>query len=263
MVRRGRRFEWVPPPPLNQDLSGTGGRTSRQVLSSAARAIVVLVLAAAAAGCLGDGGGGNGSGESRRSSVADGFEELERRPLELPDVDLHGRSIQEHGVAGRCVEDGGIPVNAVVLPHIPGVAALGPVGPPERDGPVYAALPEGAPRIVFLSLVPTLRDSRWRVVRTLWISRPTYDGPVLVRAGRLDRPGTLGLGDELPPRASLRLPAGAWPGAGVGAREGGSARQAGWRVTTVPTLIREPGCYAFQVDGLGFSYVLAFGAQFR
>jgi hypothetical protein len=231
------------------------------VLSRAARAIVVLVLAAAAAGCLGDGGGGNP--ESRRPSVADDFEELERRPLELPHVDLHGRSIREHGVAGRCVEDGGIPVNALVLPHIPGVAALGPVGHPEGHGPVYAALPEGAPRIVFLSLVPTLGDSRWRVARTLWISRPTYDGPVLVRGGRLDRPGILGLGDELPPHSSLRLPAGAWPSAGVGAREGGSARQAGWRVTAVPTLLPAPGCYAFQVDGVGFSYVLAFGAQFR
>jgi hypothetical protein len=44
-------------------------------------------------------------------------------------------------------------------------------------------------------LLPTAGDSRWRLVRTLWISRPS------------------------------------------------------------------PGCNAFQVDGLGFSYVLAFGAQ--
>jgi hypothetical protein len=40
-----------------------------------------------------------------------------------------------------------------------------------------------------------------------------------------------------------------------------SGCRAGWRVTSVPTLIRSPGCYAFQVDGLGFSYALAFGVQ--
>lgn len=43
----------------------------------------------------------------------------------------------------------------------------------------------------------------------------------------------------------------------------GAAVRAGWRVTSVPTLVRAPGCYAFQVDGLGFSYVLAFGVQSR
>jgi hypothetical protein len=35
----------------------------------------------------------------------------------------------------------------------------------------------------------------------------------------------------------------------------------GWRVANVPIQIRKPGCYAFQVDGLGFSYVLAVGVQ--
>ena len=189
---------------------------------------------------------------------------LERRPLDLPHIDLHGRSIRESGVAGRCVEGRyGVPVNAIVLREIPGVAALGPwpPGPSHTRGPVYAALTEGAPRIVVLSLSPSVGDSRWRLVRTIWISRPDYDGPVLVRGGRLDRPGTLGFGDGLPPRTSLRLPAGGWPLTRLGSREGGSARQAGWRVTAIPTLVRAPGCYAFQVDGLGFSYVLAFGVQ--
>jgi hypothetical protein len=223
---------------------------------------LAALLLSGAGGCLGDEGGVNQTGESRPATVADGFEMLERRPLDLPHVDLHGRSIRKYGVAGRCVEGpGGIPVNAIVLSRIPGVAALGPVGARERYGPVYAALPEGAPRIVFLGSLPVFSDSRWRLVRTLWISQPSYDGPVLVRGGRLDRAGALGFGEDLPPRRSLRLPAGGWSGTGIGSREGGSARRAGWRVTAVPTLIRSPGCYAFQVDGLGFSYVLAFGAQ--
>jgi hypothetical protein len=211
-------------------------------------------------GCLGGGGPSDESREDGASTTAL-FRKLEARPLELPHVDLRKGSVREYGVAGRCVEGRGVPVNAIVLPHIPGVAALGPVGPPEQRSPVYAALPEGAPRIVFLSLLPTLGNSRWRLARTLWISRPDYNGPVLVRGGRLDRVGTLRFGAGQSPRTSLRLPAGEWPGDGVGWREGGAARRAGWRVTDVPTLVRDPGCYAFQVDGVGFSYVLAFGAQ--
>jgi hypothetical protein len=230
------------------------------IVTGACLAALVLV---GAAGCLGNEGGANRTGESRPTTAAGGFEKLESRPLHLPRVDLHGRSVREHGVAGRCVEGSGVAVNAIVLPHIPGVAALGPTGARERYGPVYAALPEGAPRIVLLSLLPTVGDSRWRLVPTLWISRPDYDGPVLVRGGRLDQAGALGFGDGLPPRTSLRLPAGEWPLTRLGSREGGSARQAGWRVTAIPTLVRAPGCYAFQVDGLGFSYVLAFGAQSR
>jgi hypothetical protein len=222
--------------------------------------IAVLIVSGAGVGCL---GGDPVSDQSRedRASTTPVFRELEERPLDLPHVDLHGASIREYGVAGRCVEGQGVPVNAIVLPHIPGVAALGPPGPPEERSPVYAALPEGAPRIVYLSSLPTLGNSRWRLVRTLWISRPDYNGPVLVRGGRLDRAGFLVFGPGQSRRTSLRLPAGAWPGGSIGWREGGAARQAGWRVTEVPTLVRAPGCYAFQVDGVGFSYVLAFGAQ--
>jgi hypothetical protein len=231
------------------------------MLSKATGAGLVALVLVGAAGCLGNEGGTNRIGEPGGTTAAGEFERLESRPLDLPHVDLHGGSIREHGVSGRCVEEpDGIPVNAIVLPWIPGVAALGPLGTHEQRGPVYAALPEGAPRLVFLSLVPKLGDSRWRLVRTLWISKPTYDGPVLVRGGRLDRAGVFGFGDDLPARAMLRLPAGEWPRTRIGWREGGSARRAGWRVTEIPTLVRAPGCYAFQVDGLGFSYVLAFGA---
>jgi hypothetical protein len=232
------------------------------MFSIVTRAGVAALVLLGAAGCLGD-EGATRSGGSRDATTAGEFETLESRPLVLPRVDLRGPSIRKHGVAGRCVEGSGVAVNAIVLPHIPGVAALGPVGPRERYGPVYAALPEGAPRIVILSLLPTLGNSRWRLVRTLWISRPSYQGPVLVRGGRLERSGTIAFGEELPPRPTLRLPAGGWPRTGIGPREGGVAIRAGWRATSVPTLVRAPGCYAFQIDGLGFSYVLAFGVQSR
>jgi hypothetical protein len=233
------------------------------MLSIAVRGcLVALGLSGALAGCLGDDGGADRADRPAASAAV--FRELERRPLDLPRVDLEGRSIREYGVAGRCVEGRRTEVNAPVLRAVvPTVAALGPwpPGPSHHRGPVYAGLPEGAPRIVFLSVLPPIRDSRSWPVRTLWISRPSYDGPVLVRGGRLDRPGALGFGAGRPPRESLRLPAGAWAGIGVGSRGEGVDAREGWRVAAVPTQIREPGCYAFQIDGLGFSYVLAFGVQ--
>jgi hypothetical protein len=227
--------------------------------------LVAVGLAGAGVGCFGDDGSADVSRDGRPASTAGVFRELEGRPLDLPRIDLGGRSIREYGVAGRCVEGRGVPVNAAVLQEVvPEVAALGP-WPPGRShtrGPVYAALTEGAPRIVVLSAVHRrIRDSGPWLVRTLWISRPSYDGPVLVRGGRLDRPGTLGFGAGIPPRRSLRLPAGAWTG--IRGDSGGEVADAqeGWRVAAIPTQIRQPGCYAFQVDGQGFSYVLAFGVQ--
>jgi hypothetical protein len=221
--------------------------------------VALALFSGALAGCFGDEGGGD-----RPAAAAAVFRELESRPLDLPRVDLDGRSIRKYGVAGRCVESRGTEVNAPVLRAVvPAVAALGPwpPGPSHTRGPVYAALTEGAPRIVSLSTLSPIRDSRAWLARTLWISRPSYDGPVLVRGGRLDRPGALGFGAGFPPPKSLRLPAGDWAGIGVDSRREGVHARAGWRVAAVPTQIRRPGCYAFQIDGLGFSYVLAFGVQ--
>jgi hypothetical protein len=211
-----------------------------------------LALSVAVPGCLGD-DGADGSGD---------FRELEQRPLDLPTIDVPGH-VSFRTVAGRCWQYGAPEVGAIALPAIPGEAALGPwPGEDElQGGPVYAALLAGAPRIVFLSGRPTIGDSRWRAVRTIWVSRPSYDGPVLVRGGRLDRPGSLGFGSHVRPRGELRLPGGSWPRGRIPSRGRAEPRAPGWRATAVPTRIRAPGCYAFQVDGRGFSYVLAFGVQ--
>jgi hypothetical protein len=135
------------------------------------------------------------------------------------------------------------------------VGALAPY-PHWRRGPVYALVGD-APRIVGLSLHP--RVGRWYTVPTIWFSRPSYDGPILVRGGRLDMPGRLRFGSGVRPRMELRLPAGDWP-LGDWPRVVQRPPES-WRATGIPTLIPAPGCYAYQVDGVGFSYVLAFGAQ--
>jgi hypothetical protein len=215
--------------------------------------VAALMLSGAAGGCFGD--------DDRSSPPEDDavFRSLETRPLELPTVNLHGRSVREYGGSGRCVEGEETAVGSLILP-VAELAALGPPGEAElKRGPVYPVLEESAPRIAALFNQPKIGQSK--AVGTIWLSRPTYDGPVLIRGGRLDRPGELGFGSRAEPRIELRLPAGDWPLGGVGASARRQAMREGWRATSVPTRIRAPGCYAFQVDGVGFSYVLAFGAQ--
>jgi hypothetical protein len=244
-----------------RDLWTSVRRTFVWMLAIAMRSglVAAIVLSGAVAGC---GGNDVGTGNSRgpRSLPAVGaFRKLESRQLDLPSVDLHGRTIRKYGIAGRCFKE--LEVGAIALPAIPGEATLGP-WPGEAElkrGPVYGALLAGPPRIVYLSPQATIGASHWRAVKTIWVSRPSYDGPVLVRGGRLDRPGDLGFGSSLRARDELRLPAGSWRGLQPGRLDA----RPGWRTAAIPTRIRAPGCYGFQVDGLGFSYVLPFGVQLR
>jgi hypothetical protein len=217
----------------------------------------VLVLSLTAAGCLGGDGEADEFADGEQRAAIGGFAALERRPLELPEVEVPtSATVAEREFrreADNCWSWGAPEPGAIVLPTI-GEAPLGPY-PGEAKlerGPVYAALLRGAPRIVFLSEERMVRGSSSWAVATLWVSRPSYDGPVLVRGGRLDRLGSLGFGRHARPREELRLPAGApWP-------LQSSDIPPGWRASEIPTRIRAPGCYAFQVDGRGFSYVLTF-----
>src|SRR5215211_1314916 len=217
----------------------------------------VLVLSAAAAGCLGDDGEADESAVGAPSAAAiGGFAELERRPLELPDVEVPaataaGRKFPRYADdcwSGRAPDPGAIVLSAIgeaLLGPYPGEAKL-------KRGPVYVSLLRGAPRIVFLSEERRVRGSRSWAVATLWVSRPSYEGPVLVRAGRLDRAGRIGFGWGARPRDELRLRASApWPSQPIDI-------PSGWRVAKIPIRVSDPGCYAFQVDGHGFSYVLPF-----
>jgi hypothetical protein len=220
-------------------------------------ALLVGVLSGALTGCLGDGGEADEAAGGGPTTARSGFAELERRQLDLPSVEVPASaSAAEREFrrgADNCWSWGAPEPGAIVLPAI-GEAPLGPY-PGEAQlerGPVYAALLRAAPRIVFLSEERRVRGSSSRAVATLWASRPTYEGPVLVRGGRLDRPRRIGFGSGVKPRHELRLPAGSpWPSQPLDV-------PSGWRAAKIATRIRDPGCYAFQVDGRGFSYVLTF-----
>jgi hypothetical protein len=90
----------------------------------------------------------------------------------------------------------------------------------------------------------------WFGVKTLWFAPPSYQGPVLIRGRRLDGPGRIVMGEgptlldpQLAPGPTLN---------GTG----------GWREWPGATWLRKPGCYAWQVDGEGFSNVIVFKAVF-
>ncbi len=232
--------------------------------------VVVAAMVAFTAGLVGCGGDGNPT-TATRSSASASFAQLEARPLHLPRL-ATGAKCPFAGAIGLP----GIPGEAALGPFngIPGSGELGPFNDRKRKarqlarlkrGPVFVEAPHSVPRIWYFA-IPRLTGIRgpWRARQTLWISRPTYDGPVLVRGRQLDGPHRVGFGDGPRPRWELRLPAGDWtaPRARwkVGRIQNLGAPDAhpGWRVQSVETRVRTSGCYAYQVDGYGFSYRLAF-----
>jgi hypothetical protein len=84
----------------------------------------------------------------------------------------------------------------------------------------------------------------WLALKTLWFSLPRYQGPFVIRAHRLGRPGPVALG-EGPAVAPLVVPPGPTLN-GTG----------GWREAPGGLWMRAPGCYAWQVDGLTFSEII-------
>jgi hypothetical protein len=83
--------------------------------------------------------------------------------------------------------------------------------------------------------------SNWSGFKVLWVSRPSYNGPVLIRGRQLDGSHAVGFGQDAVPFAELQLP----PGSAAGAPRS----QNGWRDWPSTTRIRSPGCYGWQIDG--------------
>jgi hypothetical protein len=84
----------------------------------------------------------------------------------------------------------------------------------------------------------------WLALKTHFFSSPSYQGPFLVRAKRLDHPGPMRLGATPREAAPLVVRAGAYAGT------------AGWREVPYFTFVKAPGCYGWQVDGRTFSEII-------
>jgi hypothetical protein len=117
--------------------------------------------------------------------------------------------------------------------------------PRPGPGPVY---PDGAVAMQGVAVLDRGGSvNGWANFKTLWFSRPSYQGPWVIRGKQLDGPSPVIFGEQ-PTVSELVVPAGPTV----------NETNDGYREAPGGTYIRGPGCYAEQVDGLSFSYVIVF-----
>jgi hypothetical protein len=118
-------------------------------------------------------------------------------------------------------------------------------GPAFGPGPAYPTLASEDGRATLRYLLGWGYDG-WDGTKLLW-TVPSYTGPYIVRGRQIDGPGELRF-DQGPDwswklHRELRL---------VGPFA---------LLNPAATFLRAPGCYAYQVDGRGFSYLIVFEAR--
>ena len=99
--------------------------------------------------------------------------------------------------------------------------------------------------------------------KVAWAADPSYSGPIRIRGGRIDGSGQL----------LFEAPDNYWRGAPVKKVEEADLYPEldfleshsifpnvppGWRMWPSDTYVASPGCYAWQVDGIGFTEVITF-----
>lgn len=217
--------------------------------------IVATVVALTLVGCGTSSGPGSAeepsAAPSIRSGAAPSLTQLAQRPVLLPRLKLAGSFTDD--VPGECFSGEDTAAGAI---HLHGVPGEGSLGPPThvRAASAYATITEGTPRITYWSSMASVAGSKSRAGESFWISRDAYRGPLLVRGGRIDRPGDLGFGRSRLPEDELLLP----QGNGKSWRALADSLPTGWRAAKVPIRVAAPGCYAIQMDGDGFSNVITF-----
>jgi hypothetical protein len=88
----------------------------------------------------------------------------------------------------------------------------------------------------------------WYGFKALWFVLPSYSNAVLIRAVRVDGTGPVGFGEQ-PTIGHLIIP--------PGPTMNGSG---GYREAPGGAFVKASGCYAWQVDGVDFTYVIVFKA---
>jgi hypothetical protein len=126
---------------------------------------------------------------------------------------------------------------------------VGNFGLAQGPGPVYPL--GGFPTLTFIYPPEPQQEwygSEWSGQKVLWIARPSYRGPVLIRGRQLDGIHNVRFGRRLNPSREMRL------------RSVGGSSPGGWQNRASYARLRAPGCYAWQVDGTPFSRVIVFQA---
>lgn len=152
---------------------------------------------------------------------------------------------QQHRTEGPGL--GGAPAKLVRQMHFPSVSAghcpasrgriSAHVGLVLGSGPVRVRI-DDAGDLRHGRVHPARYSQGWLALKTHFVSLPSYQGPFLVRAGRLDNPGPIALGQTPSEAGPLVVPAGPAANESAGSRE-----------FPYPTFVRSPGCYAWQIDG--------------
>jgi len=141
------------------------------------------------------------------------WRQLEARPLRIPSL----------APGGSC------PVSASAT--LPGSAVAAAAG----DGPVYAVTGGG-----WISVGPAAADGL-RPGKVLWLARPDYTGPALIRGARLDESGEVRFSTGV---SALRFDLDTHTRAGDATT--GSVQ--GWRYLPSSVNVPAPGCYWFQIE---------------
>jgi hypothetical protein len=116
------------------------------------------------------------------------------------------------------------------------------------EGPAFVGLGTGDGVVRYK--VDTRSHNGWHYYKTLWAIAPSYAGGVVIT------------GKQIGGDAELRFN----PGAGFPGHKRPRLRfpqddSGKWRYGPSDTLIRAPGCYAFQVEGKGFEQTIVFEAR--
>ena len=197
-------------------------------LIAAASAAVAVGVAALAVALL------HGPSAARPPAHPAQSASLLSRPLHFPRL----------GPGGRCPTSSGRPVHN---PYFDGIA-LG-------RGPVRVVLPDTGDLRHGRVEIGGAREGSGFGIATLWFARRSYRGPFVVRAARLGAPGRI----DVRPRDNGRR-----PGPGplvVGAGPTLNTYPNGDRTVPGSSWVGSPGCYAWQVDGRGFSEVIVVDAR--
>mgnify|MGYP007135460385 CR=1 FL=1 len=166
---------------------------------------------------------------------------LQQRPVHLPSLKPGTPCPTTHG--------------SFVIPHFDPLLGKGPVYADFFGGKSLAETTEKG----ILDYVSSFGDgSQWGGQKVLWFINPTYRGPVLIRGGQLD--GVHGMrfngGTE---QQSYSSPAAETSLLSELRLIGGGAGEP-WPDWGTYTRLQAPGCYAYQVDGTTFSYLIIFKA---
>jgi hypothetical protein len=128
--------------------------------------------------------------------------------------------------------------------------------------PIYAQYNVGSPAEGVLRYSTAAAfgaaPSVWGGQSVLWVIRPEALGPVLVRGRQIDGPNELRFNGGIEQQGYV----GSWSAAALlpELRLLGSYDAVSWSYWGSFMRLSAPGCYAYQVDGLTFSYVFIFQA---